>query len=191
MLNEDYKLFESIEALVEQLRKPFLNIKTCEKFYLDGNKGQMITACLDVIGDTCEALRDYIKYPFPEELGIKYLYLYGVLQALFIQSDAVQHLYEGFNKTYAMPNELKRIRNVRNYSTGHPTKKNTHNKAIFYFNFISRMTIEKTGFTLQKESSEGESGFEEVDINNLIESQLSEISKALNDLIRKLQIQSD
>ena len=67
-----------------------------------------LCSSLDVIGDTAQAFDSYLKIDEPESLGEKYLNIYGVLQALFIQQDAVTHFSEMCNL------RVKNLRNVLN-----------------------------------------------------------------------------
>jgi hypothetical protein len=48
---------------------------------------QLWTA-MDVIDDVDSALQAYLDKDFPEETGEKYLRVYGVMQAMFLQQDA-------------------------------------------------------------------------------------------------------
>jgi hypothetical protein len=43
---------------------------------------------MDVIDDVDSALQAYLDKDFPEETGEKYLRVYGVMQAMFLQQDA-------------------------------------------------------------------------------------------------------
>lgn len=55
---------------------------------------------LDVVGDSLLAIESYHKGNYLSDLGLKYVYTYGVLQALFLLQDAVRHLSEAFAITY-------------------------------------------------------------------------------------------
>lgn len=135
-----------------------------------------ICSSLDTLGDTGLALKSYLKSDFPTEPGLSYIYTYGLLQALFIQQDAMNHLSEAFEVTYELSDELKSIRAVRNASIGHPTKNRV--KKTTYFNHISRISMCKSGFTLARFYDEGESEFIDVDFTNIVETQLIGINNA-------------
>ena len=62
----------------------------------DSNSWNQICSSLDVIGDTVCSIESYQSQPFPDETGMKYIVTYGILQALFIQQDALRHLSEAF-----------------------------------------------------------------------------------------------
>ena len=135
-----------------------------------------ICSSLDTLGDTGLALKSYFKSDFPTEAGLSYIYTYGLLQALFIQQDAMNHLSEAFEVPYELSDELKSIRAVRNASIGHPTKNRV--KKTTYFNHISRISMSKGGFTLARFYDEGESEFIDVDFTKIVETQLIGINNA-------------
>src|SRR5918999_92257 len=102
-------------------------IKSQRKFHIlvqvrpDWNR---LTSSLDVLGDTELAFDAYLEHLHePATTGELYILLYGVLQALFIQQDAVENMMESLGLRYALHPILEAIREARNDSTGHPTKR--------------------------------------------------------------------
>lgn len=149
-----------------------------------------ICSSLDTLGDTGLALKSYFKSDFPTEAGLSYIYTYGLLQALFIQQDAMNHLSEAFEVPYELSDDLKSIRAVRNASIGHPTKNRV--KKTTYFNHISRISMSKGGFTLARFYDEGESEFIDVDFKTIVETQLTGINNAyalISDKLREIDEQ--
>ena len=144
-----------------------------------------ICSSLDTLGDTGLALQSYFKSEYPTTAGLSYIYTYGLLQALFIQQDAMNHLSEAFDVSYELSEELKGIRAVRNASIGHPTKNRV--KKTTYFNHISRISMNKGGFNLVRFYDEGESEFIDVDFVQIVETQLIGINKAYLSINEKLQ----
>lgn len=144
-----------------------------------------ICSSLDTLGDTGLALQSYFKSEYPAEAGLSYIYSYGLLQALFIQQDAMSHLSEAFDVPYELSKELKGIRTVRNASIGHPTKNQV--KQTTYFNHISRISMSKSGFTLARFYDEGESEFMDIDFWQIVETQLIDINKAYLSINEKLR----
>ena len=144
-----------------------------------------IWSSLDTLGDTGIALKSYFEAEYPAETGLSYIYTYGLLQALFIQQDAMNHLSEAFDVPYELSEELKGIRAVRNASIGHPTKNRV--KKVTYFNHISRISMGKGGFTLARFYDEGESEFIDVDFEQIVEKQFVSINKAYRSIQEKLQ----
>ncbi len=144
-----------------------------------------ICSSLDVIGDTALCIEDYLSSDYPSTDGLKYIFTYGILQALFLQQDAVRHLAEAFEITNTPGAALMKIRDIRNAAIGHPTKhqfkKSTH------YNYISRISLSKTSFTLMRSSPDDDIQFFDVDISGIISDQLTDIESALSTIAAKLR----
>lgn len=142
-----------------------------------------LISSLDVLGDTEQALDEYLTMDEPQTHGAKYLVLYGVLQALFIQQDAVGHLSEALGLPYAVDPQIKQIREIRNDSSGHPTKRG-NDKA---FNRISRISMRGRSYTLATSYPDADTKFSTVEVPKLIESQRAILHKTLSDVLEKLK----
>lgn len=94
-----------------------------------------ICSSLDVIGDTTLSIGDYVAATFPTTPGLQYIYTYGLLQALFLQQDAIRHLAEAFELDHTPSERLLKIRELRNSAIGHPTKQNIRKRR--YYNYIT------------------------------------------------------
>lgn len=112
----------------------------------DSNTWNQVCSSLDTIGDSVYAISSYVESEFPSDTGLRYIYTYGILQALFIQQDALRHLSEALGIEFRISSELTNIRNTRNASIGHPTKQD--HKGVRYYNYISRISMSKGGFDL-------------------------------------------
>jgi hypothetical protein len=139
---------------LEQSVRDFINT-TRYQFELlkDSSNWNQICSSLDTIGDTILSINDYKESNYPDNTGLKYIFTYGVLQALFIQQDAMRHLSEAFDLQHTPSEKLKNIRTIRNAAIGHPTKNNV--KSVNYYNYISRISLHKWGFTLLRSSGDG------------------------------------
>jgi hypothetical protein len=144
-----------------------------------------ICSSLDVIGDTALSIQDYVTSPYPSSDGLKYIYTYGILQSLFLQQDAVRHFSEAFNLPHSPSEKLAKIRDIRNSAIGHPTKQGSSENR--HYNYISRITMAKTGFTLMRASIDDDAKFIDVDLVAIIGEQLTDINLALSSLSTKLQ----
>lgn len=146
---------------------------------------RQICSSLDVIGDTVLCIREYISFPFPTSDGLKYIYTYGILQSLFLQQDAVRHLSEAFDISHTPSDKLMKIREIRNSAIGHPTKqvikKSTH------YNYISRISLAKGGFTLMRSSDETDTQFLDIDMMAIVSEQSTDIATALSLVSEKLK----
>lgn len=132
-----------------------------------------ICSSLDVIGDTILSIRDYIDMEYPEKIGLQYICTYGILQALFIQQDAIRQLSLVFKLDYEIGEILSNIRKLRNASIGHPT--NNNEKKIKYFNYISRMSLSKKGFSLHRSSKNNRMEIINVNLLEMLYEQLKEV----------------
>lgn len=150
----------------------------------DSSTWNQICSSLDVIGDTLYAIDSYVSTDFPEDTGLKYVYSYGLLQALFLQQDALRHLSEAFGFDYAANDTLLTIRTVRNASVGHPTQHKL--KGIRYHNFISRITMSKQGFDLLRCYGSREYECIQVNLMALITDQLKGIKEGYEQIAQKL-----
>jgi len=66
-----------------------------------------LCSSLDVLGDVELAFDTYLSSDEHAAGGEKYLYVYGVLQALFIEQDAVRHLHEALGFAYEVDPQTK------------------------------------------------------------------------------------
>lgn len=186
-MNESEIFFESIDFLTSKIRR-YINIgRVQNKLIQDKKNWNQICSSLDVLGDTTYAISSYIHNSFPNNDGLKYIYIYGVLQALFLQQDSLKHLTCALlsinEKDYQKHNELEKIRNIRNEAIGHPTNKGAGKS----FHYISRMTIEKNGFDLSSSFSDKDDIYKEVKIIAVINIQLKVITEDLKILMEKLE----
>ncbi len=146
----------------------------------------VLCSCLDVIGDTELSCDAFLKQHGVKDNGEKYLLVYGALQALFIQQDAVTNLAEALNISYTPDPLLKHIREIRNDSVGHPTKRG--GGAGEAFNFIARISLSHHSFTLMTTYPDGrEHQILGVSVPDLINKQRTALTKALADVVIKLK----
>lgn len=178
------KAIKRIELLEESVRKYINTTRYQTDLLQDLDIWNQICSSLDTIGDTLYSFQDYLGADYPESVGLKYIYTYGVLQALFIQQDAMRHLSEAFELEFELSEKLKIIRAIRNASIGHPTKNNV--KKSTYYNYISRITLSKYGFTLMRSFEQGRNEFIEVDLISILNDQLHEIEGNYKLLAEKL-----
>lgn len=83
-----------------------------------------LTTSLAVLEDSSLAIDYYIDSEYPEELTGKYLYTYGLLQALYLMEDAIDTISQtlcgkrvNFMTDYP---QAYRVREMRNDVVGHP-----------------------------------------------------------------------
>lgn len=177
-------LISQIGDLEEAVRKHINTHRYQVDLLKDSSNWNQICSSLDVIGDTIYAISSYEAVEFPNDHGLQYIYTYGVLQALFLQQDAIRHLSEAFDIKLNLSDELLEIRGIRNASIGHPTKQN-QNGTRFY-NHISRISMSKTGFDLLRFSEPKKHDMVNVDISSMIREQLSGVATGYREIADKL-----
>jgi len=145
-------------------------------------------SCLDVIEDSELAIRAYSAAEFGASEGAHYLAVYGLLQALFLQQDAVFNLCQSLAIPETIHNypKLEKVRGIRSDSIGHPTKRNKKGEPTSY-HFISRPTLSINGFTLLSDYADGTYESKDVSVPDLIADQRSCISETLTSVIAELE----
>lgn len=162
-----------------------------EELIEDIQKWLVVCSSMDVIDDTELAIKAYEKLGCKIDQGKAYLAIYGLLQAMYVQQDAVFNIRKTLDTPRFNDQEEKNllyIREIRNDTVGHPTKRSQ--KDIKHrANFLHRYDMSLTRFTLQKSHFEREIGDEFVEIEplELIENQREIITKFLNFLISSLK----
>jgi hypothetical protein len=152
----------------------------------DFSWNQLCTA-MDVIDDLDLALGAYLAAGFPDDDGEKYLRIYGVLQSLFVQQDALCHLVAIVNPSIRveLSDVLKEVRDLRNVSIGHPTEfKRKGEKSV---HAINRSTLCKDGFQMMSFDEKNGPSFRNVLVCMLIEAQRKESARILLEVINQLR----
>ncbi len=155
-------------------------------------KWNKLCASMDVIGDTQIAINSYFSLPgFKAENG-GYLFLYGLLQAFFLQQDAINHLSEAlFDKPINWKTDypdIYLVRELRNDSIGHPTKRGKDES----FHFIARYSVSKGHFRLMSHYSKtNTSEFNDIDIHELRTKQENSVIKILDTAIDLMEKEYD
>lgn len=183
-MNTDEQV-EEINRLTESVRG-HINTHRYQSVLLDDSKKwNQICSSLDVIGDSLEAIQSYDQNAYPNDTGLKYLFTYGLLQALFLMQDALRHLSEAFDIPFQLTDTLRRIRNFRNASIGHPTKQDQKGKR--YYNYISRISMSKVGFDLIRSTGDRDHAFVFVDLMTACRDQLDSVIAAYRKVAETLE----
>jgi hypothetical protein len=183
---------ENITHQLENQIRNLINIPH-RHFELRQNNALFSQLCssLDVIEDTEDAITAFKEKDFGQDKPSLYLTIYGLLQAIFVQQDAVVNLCEalGIKETIDISPNLKEIREIRNDSIGHPTKRKRPNAKVTSYHHITQVTLGKSGFNLTSYFSDGSSPqFTYVDISSLINEQSKYISAILTKLVISLEL---
>jgi hypothetical protein len=180
---EVYDLRRYIREFIDHPRRrdPLLQVKP--------NWNQLASS-FDVIADTEMAIRTYRSLPDAgNDKGTLYLVTYGLLQALYVQQDAVESLVRALNPNqtprYAVEEEpeAKEIRSVRNCAIGHPTVQGNVNSrktpGVQMSYHISQPSMRNGGFTLMTTYADGSHTFTEVSLFDLIEKNRAMVERIL------------
>ena len=151
---------------------------------------QLWTA-MDVIDDVDSAMTAYLDHEFPNEIGEKYLRLYGALQGLFIQQDALRDLIKAIHpaKNIGLNDVLKDIREARNASVGHPTQ--MERKGVLSAHGIVQNSMRKDGFELLSYPQKDGKTFQYVPVRELIEKQRVEVARILSEVVEDLRAEEE
>jgi len=138
-----------------------------------------------LIGDTTEAIVEYIN-SISKERSSFYLEIYGILQAIYLQQDALASAAKALNIPVKFSKQLLTLRNIRNKIAGHPVKEKK--RKICSYHFISRIESSKKRVKLLSiDSKTNEILFETFDIPFLILTQLKDGGIILENIVRELE----
>lgn len=172
-----------MDALIQEIRDFINNPRRQYNLLKNKEYWNQLCSSLDVIEDCELAITAYKNTEFNKGDGDKYLKVYGLLQAMFVQQDAVKNLWEALevNGNFELDEQLRNIRKIRNESVGHPTK--TFNNS---YHFVSRITIEKQGFQLMS-CHNHQKDFKDINVLGIIKKQKSLLSEKLNVILQSLK----
>jgi len=174
-----------VHDLEESVREYINTTRYQNNLLKDSDNWNQICSSLDTIGDTLYSQEDYLNSEYPSSVGLKYIFTYGLLQAIFIQQDSMRNLSEAFDIQFKLTDRLKEIRSLRNASIGHPTKNRA--KGSTYYNYISRISLSKSGFTLMRSFDQGRNEFIDIKIFPILNDQLKDIESSYSLLAEKLK----
>jgi hypothetical protein len=147
-----------------------------------------LCSCLDTIGDTELALDAFLNNGNVGDNGKHYLLLYGALQVLVVQQDAVHNLANALNVNYTSDSLLDEIREIRNDSIGHPTKRNHKgNQKNGSSNRIMRISLSSHGFDLLKNYPDRRTEAINVNVTDYIHKQRATLTKKLAGIVTILK----
>ena len=151
-----------------------------------------IACCLDTVEDAQMAVDQYrVLDASPERTSEESLYLviYGVLQGIFLQQDALLNLAQALGFPFRIDDytDLKDIREIRNRIVGHPTNYRRNKVESYYA--INRMSLSLKRFDVMEYQEDGQRHVTSVDITQTLSDNESLIAQGLRELQSKLQSQ--
>ena len=178
-------------VLVQRIRD-FINEPRRKQILLsDLELWNQLCSSMDVLGDSELAVVAYQGLSATGEPGDLYLGAYGLLQALYLEQDAVNNLCESLQIEESIEKypRLLQIREVRNFSVGHPTKMRGVKRSGRppSYNYISRPTLRREGFQIISFFTGGQHEFVDVNIPELIADQHAYLEDILKRVVTYLQ----
>ena len=170
---------------LERKLRDAVNVREVQdRLMKDERRWEQLCSSMDVIGDTDNAISAYLSSPQIKDVGHLYLLAYGLLQALFVQQDAVMHAAEAIGLSYKFPADVLAVREVRNNAIGHPTKRGSKNPESFG---IIQVSLSHDGFTLYSFRWDRPNVFQPIRFKELISAQSEAVAQALEQMILHLQ----
>src|SRR5260370_39346566 len=118
----------------------------------------MLASAFDTLADTEMAIQTYEAMEEAEDPRLYYLAIYGLLQAMYVQQDAVEAMMRAFEPhaqpAYKIEDEpdAGEIRAIPNKAVGHPTKDGDVNSkkkpGVQMSYYIVQHSMRQGGFTL-------------------------------------------
>jgi len=141
---------------------------------IDNKSWNHLCSSMDVLGDAEMGI-----WEFQNQENVGYIAIYGLLQALFLQQDAVKFIANVVGAIISDSPELDRIRNIRNDAVGHPMNR----RAFKSFHYISRSSISKQGFSMMSHDVDtGKDSFYNINLQEILETQKYCINKQLGEI---------
>jgi len=156
-----------------------------KRFKNSSKDWNILCSAMDTVEDTCEACLEFEKKGLGKNNGEKYLRLYGLLQAIYVQQDSIEGLYRIFVKKQLDVRNYQNwriIRNLRNMTVGHPVCYDYGKESIF----LSRVTISNKGFQLlvnKNTSPTNSTDFINVNLLGYYKNYIKEAINILNDIL--------
>lgn len=176
------KIYELVSKIRDRINNPIKQTRLIE----DKEKWNRLCSSLDVTEDTQSAIEYYQETEFPNENGGEYLYIYGLLQAFFVQQDAVSNMHKAlYDVELNYKNDYKKLfnlRELRNDIIGHPTDRNQGKS----FHFISQITLTKDSFQIMSSYRNDIDKFRTVNVIEIIDHQKKDIINILEIITDKL-----
>lgn len=172
--------------LIKRIRKHIQRQERMSQLIPIYEKWIGITASIDVLEDSSWAIEYYVQNDYPSEMTGKYLYTYGLLQALFVQQDAADNIYRVFfDEKVKWKDEYPEayaVREMRNDVTGHPLNRDNH-----FFIYLVQMDMEKDSISYLKDDVDSKK-HQSVNVNLMgsIEDSAKCINHVLSRVLEKL-----
>jgi hypothetical protein len=149
----------------------------------DKTKWLELCVSMDVIEDTYLACEAYKSLRETKDKGTIYLVIYGVMQCLFVQQDALQSLCEAVAYPFRIRDVsvFKDARRFRNVSVGHPVNSKRADRD-FPHNFMIQVRMTPSSFDLHSHGKE-KTRLSKVELAKLVGQQEREVRGVLQKVV--------
>ena len=177
---------EKIQSIISEIHSELEKNKLKENTMLY-DKYRSAKWFLEDISEAVEAYKNYERKEKELDLGTKYLMIYGVFTALYLQQEALNDFRHALNyekvdyeKNYP---EIYKIRETRNDVAGHPTyRKRGYSTCISRFTLKGKLSLKELQYQETKNDE-----FIDVDIISSIDTQEKFIKEQLEEILSKLR----
>lgn len=152
----------TIVALEDQIRDRINARRKQNELISRGADWNKLCSALDVIGDTELGLTAYLEHPAIEEPGLCYLHVYGALQLLQTQQDAVEQVCRTLGLRPKASPKIPEVREVRSSAVAHPTAQQEDNATKS--NFIVRSSLSQYGGHVPRRGVSPHAGWVEAEL---------------------------
>lgn len=176
----------SFDNLMRRFRD-YLGNRGYRRHGLDEMTYALVCAAADAIQDADQAIDTYLSAdPSITDHGLLYLYTYGVLQAAYVQQDALITMRRAFGlpakPRHDMPVPMQALREVRNRTVGHPSSDKSKIASFIQQHSLRIGNIDL--FTIEKDD---EHNWQSVSINYHLNAHLSSVVDWLSELVEELE----
>ena len=185
-----YKDWKTVALIIDH------RLKIRNEVRAGGNSWDRICSSSDMVNDTTRAIESYVESDYPDDLGLRYIFIYGLLQALYLQQDALESLFKAFHECYPKNDrflykrneDLQEVRLLRNEVTGHPTGTFSKEASSETFTYLNRGEFSKWYFKkLRCSETKGDEFLPPVDLFSVLKKQAFAIKNDLEILAEKLE----
>jgi hypothetical protein len=171
---------------IQEIREYINKSRKQSILFRDKYSWNQLCSSLDIVEDTELAIEEYLKVKDVKTDGLKYLFVFGIMQILFVQQDSIINMAESLGIEIQFDSDLKNIREIRNDSVGHPTKRGKGLKTKYNFIFRAYLSHKNLSLMTVSPSESEHTKFYHYNIDKLILSQSHSVNKLLLELITML-----
>lgn len=144
-----------------------------------------LCSSLDIVGDTELALDSYLNLSAVDDIGLCYLHVYGALQLLQSQQDAVSHICQSLKIKVENSPKIPHIREIRSSAVAHQAAEKSNK--ITKSSFLVRSSLNHFGFNLMTVYSDDTPYSQKtIKIPTLVKEQREYLYKVLEEVIKTM-----